>query len=58
MLTATFLFCLGWGMLVFFFVLLVRVGAKSVPTPPKRTAVWNETRQLIKEDIATFSIPS
>ena len=57
MLTAT-LFCLAWGMLVFFFVLLVRIGDKPVPTPPERTAVWIEARLPIKEYIAPFSIPS
>jgi hypothetical protein len=57
MLTAIFLFCLAWGMLVFFFILLARIGAKPVPTPPKRIAVWIETRQPIKEYIAQFSVP-
>jgi hypothetical protein len=45
-------------MLVFFFVLLVRIGDKPVPTPPERTAVWIEARLPIKEYIAPFSIPS
>jgi hypothetical protein len=28
------LFCLGWGTLAFFFVLLVRIGAQPAPKPP------------------------
>jgi hypothetical protein len=28
------LLCLTWGMVGLFFVLLVRIGAKLVPTPP------------------------
>jgi hypothetical protein len=31
----SFLFCLAWGMLAFFFVLLVRIGARPVPKPPE-----------------------
>ena len=31
----TFLFTFAWGVLAFFFVLLVRIGAHPVPKPPK-----------------------
>jgi hypothetical protein len=34
MLITTFLLCLAWGVLTFFFVLLVRIGAKPAPQPP------------------------
>jgi hypothetical protein len=33
MVAAILLICL-WGILLFFFILLVRIGAKSVPIPP------------------------
>jgi len=34
---AAFLFSLTWGILTLFFVLLVRAGAKTVPTPEPRS---------------------
>jgi hypothetical protein len=37
MLSAAFLFSLTWGILTAFFLLLVRAGAKPVPTPEPRS---------------------
>ena len=37
----TLLFGLAWGMLVFFFVLLVRMGAKPAPKPPELLQPWD-----------------
>jgi hypothetical protein len=34
----TALFCLAWGMVASFFVLLVRIGAKPVPTPESKSS--------------------
>jgi hypothetical protein len=34
MLAAIFLSCLAWGILVLFFLLLVKIGSNPVPTPP------------------------
>jgi hypothetical protein len=34
---AAFLFSLTWGILTLFFLLLVRIGAKPVPTPEPRS---------------------
>jgi len=34
MMPAILLSCLAWGTLVLFFLLLVRIGAKPIPTPP------------------------
>jgi len=39
----TLLFGLAWGMLVFFFVLLVRMGAKPAPKPPELLQPWDPT---------------
>jgi hypothetical protein len=30
-----FVICLGWGILCFYYALLVRIGAKPVPKPPE-----------------------
>ncbi len=46
MLTATFLLCLGWGLLTLFFLSLVRIGAKPEPKPHKRFALSVLTRQV------------
>lgn len=37
MTVAAFLFCLTWGMLAVFFLVLVRVGAGAVPSPEPRS---------------------
>jgi hypothetical protein len=34
----TALFSLAWGMVALFFVLLVKIGAKPVPTPESKSA--------------------
>ena len=48
----TLLFGLAWGMLVFFFVLLVRMGAKPAPKPPELLQPW--TRLLV---MTRYSVP-
>jgi hypothetical protein len=45
---AIFLFCIAYGTLNFFLLLLVRIAAKPVPTPPQRIAVSIETRQPVR----------
>ncbi len=44
-------FCLAFGMLNCFLLLLVRIGAKPIPTPPERfvifrIAVWEKSSRL------------
>lgn len=36
----TLFFCLAWGTLVFFFILIVRAGAKATPKPPELLQIW------------------
>jgi hypothetical protein len=49
----TLLLCLAWGTLVFFFVLLVRMGAKPAPKPPELLQPWD--RAACQDDVLRSS---
>jgi hypothetical protein len=48
--TIVFLLCLAWGMVASFFVLLVMIGARPVPTPPsiKSKSAWAHQLRMSK----------
>jgi hypothetical protein len=42
----TALFCVGWGVVAVYFVLLVGIGAKPIPTPPLIESNSGLTQQM------------